>query len=181
MPDRIDGEMQNDQRNGVRAVTWYALAGLVLLLDQYTKGLASESLPYAQPQRIFFWFDLALHHNPGAAFSIFADAGGWQKYFFSIVAGSISIALLVWLFIVQRSQWLLALSLALILGGAVGNLWDRLTLGYVIDFISVHYENSYFPAFNIADSSISIGAVLMLIDSFIHREGAVGANQDATQ
>ena len=171
MPDGIPMSM----RNGLGAAKWYVLAAVVILLDQYTKGLASESLPYAQPQRVFSWFDLTLHHNTGAAFSFLHDAGGWQRYFFSAVAGIISVVLVVWLYLLDTSQRLLALSLALILGGAIGNLWDRLVLGYVIDFISVHYEQRYFPAFNIADSAISVGAVLMLLDSFLHRDSDTSA------
>lgn len=157
-------------RNGLSAMKWYVLAAIVVVLDHYTKNLASEHLTYARPQEVFSWFNLTLHHNTGAAFSFLDDAGGWQRYFFSIVAGGISAMLIVWLFLMQRSQWLLALSLGLILGGALGNLWDRVALGYVVDFISVHYKGSYFPAFNIADSAISVGAVLMLLDSFIHRD-----------
>lgn len=157
-------------RNGWGAAKWYILAAVVVVLDQYTKNLASEHLTYARPQEVFSWFNLTLHHNTGAAFSFLDDAGGWQRYFFSVVAGGISCLLIAWLFLMQKSQWLLGLSLALILGGALGNLWDRVVLGYVVDFISVHYQNSYFPAFNIADSAISVGAVLMLVDSFIHRD-----------
>lgn len=175
MPDGTAEGMPATTRNGFGAVRWYVLAVVVILLDQYTKGLASESLPYAQPQRILSWFDLTLHHNTGAAFSFLHDAGGWQRYFFSIVAGAISVVLVVWLYLLDASQRLLALSLALILGGAIGNLWDRLVLGYVIDFISVHYEQRYFPAFNIADSAISVGAVLMLLDSFLHRDSDTSA------
>ncbi|MEM9255470.1 MAG: signal peptidase II [Pseudomonadota bacterium] len=152
------------------ALPWYGLALAILVLDQYTKGLASDHLVYARPREVFPWFNLTLQHNTGAAFSFLDDAGGWQRYFFSVVASVISVVLIVWLFRMPRSQRLLALSLGLILGGAVGNLWDRLTLGYVVDFISLHYERYYFPAFNIADSAITVGAILLLIDSFIHRE-----------
>lgn len=157
-------------RSGVAAFKWYVLAVVIVVLDQYTKGLATESLAYGKPLEVFSWFNLTLHHNTGAAFSFLDDAGGWQRYFFSVVAGVISAVLVAWLFLMHRGQWLLALSLALILGGAIGNLWDRLVLGYVVDFISVHYQGRYFPAFNVADSAISVGAVLMLLDSFIHRE-----------
>lgn len=156
--------------NGLAAWKWYALAVAVVVLDQYTKGLASELLPYAQPQPVFSWFNLTLHHNTGAAFSFLHDAGGWQRFFFSGIAALISAMLLVWLYRLHPGQRLLALSLALILGGAIGNLWDRLVLGYVVDFISVHYHERYFPAFNIADSAISVGAVLMLVDSFFNRD-----------
>jgi len=158
-------------RNGIHALRWYALALVVILLDQYTKGLASGALEYARPQPVFSWFNLTLQHNSGAAFSFLSDAGGWQRYFFSGIAVVISAVLIVWLYRMPRGQWLLALSLGLILGGALGNLWDRLTLGYVVDFISVHYGPYYFPAFNLADSAISVGAACMLLDSFIQRPG----------
>lgn len=158
-------------RNGVHALGWYALAVVVILLDQYTKALASGALEYARPQAVFSWFNLTLQHNSGAAFSFLSDAGGWQRYFFSGIAVVISAVLIVWLYRMPRGQWLLALSLGLILGGALGNLWDRLTLGYVVDFISVHYGPYYFPAFNLADSAITAGAACMLLDSFIQRPG----------
>ena len=158
-------------RNGVHALRWYALSVVVILLDQYTKGLASGALEYARPQAVFSWFNLTLQHNSGAAFSFLSDAGGWQRYFFSGIAVVISAVLIVWLYRMPRGQWLLALSLGLILGGALGNLWDRLTLGYVVDFISVHYGPYYFPAFNLADSAITAGAACMLLDSFIQRPG----------
>jgi signal peptidase II len=158
-------------RNGTLAWRWYLLALLVVALDQFTKGLASSELVYGRPVEVFFWFNLTLQHNTGAAFSFLSDAGGWQRWFFTVIAVVISAALVVWLAMAERSQWLLALSLALILGGALGNLWDRLTLGYVVDFISVHYGGWYFPAFNIADSAITVGAGCMLLDSFLAARG----------
>ena len=119
---------------------------------------------------VFPWFNLTLQHNTGAAFSFLSNAGGWQRYFFSAVAVVISIALAIWLLRLSPGQWLLALGLGLILGGALGNLWDRLALGYVVDFISVHYGGWYFPAFNIADSAITVGAGCILLDSFVARD-----------
>ena len=154
-------------RNGVLAWPWFLLAAFVVLLDQYTKGLASSELAYARPVEIFSWFNLTLQHNTGAAFSFLSDAGGWQRWFFTLIAVVISIGLVVWLVVAERDDRLLALSLGLILGGAIGNLWDRVALGYVVDFISVHYGGWYFPAFNIADSAITVGAGCMLLDSFI--------------
>ena len=164
-------------RNGIHALRWYLLAGVIILLDQYTKGLASANLDYGRPVAVFSWFNLTLQHNTGAAFSFLNDAGGWQRYFFSAVAIIISAVLVVWLYRMPRSQRVLALALGLILGGALGNLWDRLALGYVVDFISVHYGGWYFPAFNIADSAISVGAAVMLIDSFF----APGQPSDSTE
>lgn len=154
-------------RNGVQAWRWYALALAVVLLDQYTKSLASSGLDYGRPVEVFSWFNLTLQHNTGAAFSFLSDAGGWQRWFFTAIAVVISAVLVVWLYRAERGHWLLALSLALILGGAIGNLWDRLALGYVVDFISVHYGGRYFPAFNLADSAITVGAGCMLLDSFL--------------
>lgn len=154
-------------RNGMLAWRWYLLALVVVALDQFTKGLASSELVYGRPVAVFSWFNLTLQHNTGAAFSFLSDAGGWQRWFFTVVAVVISAALVAWLSLAERGQWLLALSLALILGGALGNLWDRLSLGYVVDFISVHYGGWYFPAFNIADSAITVGAGCMLLDSFL--------------
>jgi signal peptidase II len=163
----------DSMRSGVYALPWFGLSLLIILLDHYTKGLASGSLEYGQPVRVFSWFNLTLQHNTGAAFSFLSDAGGWQRYFFSAAAIGISVALAIWLWMMPRGQWLLALGLGLILGGALGNLWDRVALGYVVDFISVHYRGSYFPAFNIADSAISVGAACMLLDSFLLRDNAV--------
>jgi signal peptidase II len=163
-------------RNGFRALPWFALALVVILLDQYTKRLATDGLEYGRPVEVFWWFNLTLQHNTGAAFSFLQDAGGWQRYFFSVTAMGISVALAIWLIVMRRGQWLLALALGLILGGALGNLWDRMMLGYVVDFVSVHYQGWYFPTFNVADSAISVGAVLLLLDSVLHRDqGADGA------
>lgn len=148
------------------------LALVVIGLDQLTKALATGSLEYGQPVPVFSWFNLTLQHNTGAAFSFLSEAGGWQRYLFTGIAVAISAVLVAWLYRLPRNQRLLALSLALVLGGAVGNLWDRLVLGYVVDFISVHYAGYYFPAFNIADSAITAGAVGMILDSFLLRRPA---------
>ncbi len=164
-------------RNGAYSLYWYGLALLVIVLDQYTKGLAQSALEYGRPREVFSWFNLTLQYNTGAAFSFLSDAGGWQRYFFSVVAVVISAVLVVWLYRMPRQQRLLALALALILGGALGNVWDRLLLGHVVDFISVHYGGRYFPAFNIADSAISVGAALMIFDSLFGQEGGEAAQR----
>ncbi len=147
--------------------TWYALALLIIVLDQLSKGMAEQYLDYGRPVVLTSWFNLTLQYNPGAAFSFLSDAGGWQRYFFSGVAVVISGVLVVWLHRLPPTLRLLPLSLALILGGALGNLWDRVALGHVVDFISVHYGGYFFPAFNIADSAISVGAALMILDSLL--------------
>ena len=144
---------------------WYALALSVLIADQATKALASKELLYAVPQEVFFWLNMTLHHNQGAAFSFLSDAGGWQRWFFAVLAVAVSATLVVWLRQLTQQQRWLAFGLSLVLGGAIGNLVDRLRLGYVVDFISVHYDTWYFPTFNIADAAISVGAALIVIDS----------------
>lgn len=143
----------------------YGLAVLVIALDQATKYLASSGLSYAQPRPVFSWFDLTLHHNEGAAFSFLSGAGGWQRWLFAILAVLVSGVLVAWIRELRSRQWVLGLGLALVLGGALGNLVDRLLLGYVVDFISVHYAGRYFPTFNIADAAISVGAALIVVDS----------------
>lgn len=149
---------------------WFGLALIVIVVDQWTKALATSALQYGVPVEILPVFNLTLQHNTGAAFSFLADAGGWQRWFFALIAIAVSCGLGWWLTLLRSDQRLLAAALALILGGAVGNLWDRLFLGYVVDFISLHWQGWYFPAFNIADSAITVGAGLMLLDMVINPE-----------
>lgn len=163
-----DGALLSGYRRYFVAALGLLLAGLIVLLDLWTKALASQYLEYGQPVVLLPVFNLTLQFNTGAAFSFLSDAGGWQRWFFSAIAAVVSLVLAIWILRLNPGQRLLLVSLSLILGGALGNLWDRLTLGYVVDFISLHYENYYFPAFNIADSAISVGAVLMLLDSFMN-------------
>ena len=118
---------------------WIALALLVVAADQWTKALALANLDYGQPVEILPVFNMTLQYNRGAAFSFLSDAGGWQRWFFTAVA----------------------------LGGAVGNLWDRLQFGHVVDFISLHYHDWYFPTFNVADSAVTVGAGLMILDALL--------------
>ena len=146
------------------------LATVVVLLDQWTKILATEHLYYAQPVYILPVFDLTLHHNTGAAFSFLSDAGGWQRWFFTLLSGAVSAFLIIWILRTREGDALLVIGLALVLGGAVGNLWDRVAHGYVIDFISVHWDESYFPTFNLADSAITLGAGLLILDMFLNPE-----------
>jgi signal peptidase II len=151
---------------------WYGLSLAVIALDHATKWLASSELTYAQPVELLPVLDLTLLHNRGAAFSFLSDAGGWQRWFFATLALAVSGWIAWWLHHLPRDKRWLAASLALILGGALGNLVDRLWLGYVVDFISVHWGDAYFPAFNIADSAITVGAGMMIVDMlFLDREG----------
>jgi len=144
---------------------WSWVSLLVIILDQLTKLWASSALSYGEPVAVVPFFNLTLMHNTGAAFSFLSDAGGWQRWFFALVALVISAVILVWLKRLPSEKVLLALALALVLGGALGNVWDRIYLGYVVDFIDVYYNNLHWPAFNLADSAIFIGAVLLIIDS----------------
>ncbi len=156
---------------------WYSLALVMVIADQGSKWLASVSLDYASPVPVFFWFNLTLHHNEGAAFSFLSGAGGWQRWFFSLLALGVSAAIAWWLTRPDARQRMLALGLSLVLGGALGNLLDRVRLGYVVDFISVHYRDWYFPTFNVADAAISVGAVFIILDSFVGGPDRDSANE----
>ena len=150
----------------------YCLLSVVIIiaLDQWTKALATAHINYGELIDILPVFGLTLLHNTGAAFSFLSDAGGWQRWFFTVVSIVVSIVLMVWFFRLKKDEMLLAAALSLILAGAIGNLWDRVLLGYVVDFISVHYQDNFFPAFNIADSAITIGAGLMILDMILNPE-----------
>ncbi len=152
--------------NGRRAFMWYLLSLVVIIIDQWTKWLAETKLTFHEPVPVIEPFlNWTLAYNYGAAFSFLADAGGWQKWFFSGLALVMSLFLIVYLIKAPRKATLLSFGLALVLGGAVGNLIDRLLHGHVIDFIHVHYANVWdYPIFNIADMGISIGVALIVID-----------------
>ena len=152
--------------NGSRAFMWYLLALVVIIIDQWTKWLAETNLTFHEPVPVIEPFlNWTLAYNYGAAFSFLADAGGWQKWFFSGLALVMSLFLMVYLIKAPRKATLLSFGLALVLGGAVGNLLDRLLHGHVIDFIHVHNADVWhYPIFNIADMAISIGVALIVID-----------------
>ncbi len=152
--------------NGKRALAWYLLSLIVLGLDQWTKWLAETKLNFQDPVPVVEPFlNWTLAYNYGAAFSFLADAGGWQKWFFSGLALIMSIFLIGYLIKAPRQAKLLSVGLALVLGGAIGNLIDRLLHGHVIDFIHIHNADVWhYPIFNIADMSISIGVALIIID-----------------
>jgi signal peptidase II len=149
---------------------YYWISVLVVVLDQITKYLADTSLDYRVPINVLTGLNMTLVYNQGAAFSFLSDAGGWQRWFFMALSLIISIVLIVWLRGVDKHRRYLPWGLALILGGAIGNLIDRSLYGYVIDFIDVYYRSWHWPAFNIADSAIFIGACLLILDMFTHKE-----------
>ena len=145
---------------------WLWLSLVVIVLDQATKFLVTRFFELYERVEVLPVLDFTLLHNTGAAFSLLADAPGWQRWFFIGLAGAVSVLLIVWIWRTPRGEKLLPLALALILGGAVGNVVDRIVHGYVVDFIHAHWGDAYFPAFNIADSAITIGAVLLILDAF---------------
>ncbi len=145
----------------------------LIVLDQMTKQIAEVLLVYARPVEVLPFLDWTLLYNRGAAFSFLSDAGGWQRWFFLAISVVMSVVFAVWLSRTPKEQALMRYSLALIIAGAIGNLIDRAYLGHVIDFISVHWQNThYFPAFNIADSAITIGTLLMMLDIILQPKSA---------
>ena len=144
---------------------WLWLSALAVILDQASKQLVIASMRLYESIAVAPFFNLTYVQNTGAAFSFLSDAGGWQRWFFSVLALAVSIVLTVWLARLKDNETLLAISLALILGGAIGNLIDRVRYGYVIDFLDVYYQSWHWPAFNVADSAISLGVMLMLLES----------------
>ena len=169
MPNTVSGtEASTHQRPPMRRpLRWLWLAVAVIVLDLLTKYAASHFLSYAQPVEVLPFFNLTLLHNTGAAFSFLADHPGWQRWFFATVAIGASIGLTVWLSRVRADEKLLAIALPLIIGGALGNLYDRLIHGYVVDFLSFHVAGWYYPAFNVADIGITLGAVGLIWESFM--------------
>ena len=152
---------------------WLGLAAIVLVVDQMSKYAAEAYLSLHVPVAILPGLNFTLTYNPGAAFSFLSDAGGWQRWLFSSIAFAASLAIVVWLHRLPKEDRFTACSLALVLGGAVGNLWDRLapSRGMVVDFIDVYAGKWHWPAFNVADSAIVLGVIIMLITVFVTPEG----------
>jgi len=145
---------------------WLLLSILVLFLDQFSKYLVTGYFRLHESLALLPGLNLTLVHNTGAAFSFLRDAGGWQRWFFIVLGGVVGTVVVLWLSRIEKDRhWALPCSLALILGGAAGNLLDRILSGYVVDFIDVYYHGWHWPTFNVADSAISIGAVLLVIDA----------------
>ena len=147
-------------------LSWLWLTLLWLIADQVTKQLVVSNFDLFQSVNVLPFFNLTYVHNPGAAFSFLADQDGWQRWFFTAIAAIASIVFGVWLAKTPKSHTLLNIAIALMLSGALGNLIDRVLFGYVIDFLDFYIGNKHWPAFNVADSMIFIGAALMIIDSF---------------
>lgn len=149
---------------------YLALSLLLFVADQATKITVLNTLELYQDINILPIFDITHVHNYGAAFSFLSDAGGWQRYFFTAIAVVISTLLVYWMYKTPTEQKMLLLSYSLILSGALGNVWDRINYGYVVDFIHFYYGNWSFPAFNIADIAISIGAFFLILDALFEHK-----------
>jgi len=147
----------------VKTFRWLLLSVLVVALDQVTKGFARHFLAYQQPVEITSFFNLTLNYNLGAAFSFLSNADGWQRYLFMGIAVVITVIMLVWLFKLGPHEKLKALGLSFIIGGAVGNLIDRIFLGYVTDFLDFHWKGWHYPTFNVADTFVCVGAFFLIL------------------
>jgi len=142
---------------------WLGIAAAVIVLDQLTKAMIVTAFRLGDARTVTPFFDIVRAHNRGAAFSFLNDASGWQRWFF-VALGIAAAAFIVWMLRRHGGQRMFGWALALILGGALGNVIDRLVHGHVVDFVQVHWQQHYFPAFNVADSAITIGAMLLILD-----------------
>src|SRR5271170_7787384 len=158
-------------------LVWLWLTASVIGLDQWSKALIEQYLPLFGVRVLLPVFNLTRLHNPGAAFNFLAGASGWQRWVLIVLAVTVCTALIVWLKRLSRDANVLGAGLALVLGGAAGNVIDRARFGYVVDFIQVHWQQHYFPSFNVADSSITLGAGLLLLDAFISHRAAGAASR----
>jgi len=151
-------------------LSWLWLTLIFLVADQVTKQMVAGSMELYQSIEVLSFFSITYVHNLGAAFSFLADQGGWQRWFFTAIAAIASIVFIVWLAKTPKENKLLSIAFALLLSGAIGNLIDRVLFGYVIDFLDFYIGTSHWPAFNVADSAIFVGAALMILDSFTNNE-----------
>ena len=162
----------SDTSNRGRAAVWLLLSALIVLADQLSKSYITSHYGEFEFTTVLPILDITRMHNVGAAFSFLATASGWQRWLFISLAVIVSIGIVVWLYRMPRSQGLLACGLALVLGGAMGNVIDRIRLGAVVDFIHFHWDRAYFPAFNIADSAITVGAACLILDAMLEPKRA---------
>jgi len=154
------------------AFAWLLFSVVIVALDLWTKQIATDSLALYRPVEWTSWLNMTLAHNYGAAFSFLSDAGGWQRWLFTGLASVVTVVLVVWLLRLPKNEKLTAAALSLVIGGAVGNLIDRIINGYVVDFIDVFYQDHHWPAFNLADSAITCGVVLLLVDGIFFASAA---------
>src|SRR5580658_10689591 len=160
------------EENRGRAALWLVLSAFIVIADQLSKDYITRHFGEFEFTTVLPILDITRMHNVGAAFSFLATASGWQRWLFISLAVIVSIGIVVWLYRMPRSHGLLACGLALVLGGAIGNVIDRIRLGAVIDFIHFHWDRAYFPAFNIADSAITVGAACLILDALLEPKRA---------
>ena len=161
---------ENSVIGGFAVYRWLAVTIIIVFADQLTKQLVVQNMDLYERIEILPFFNLFYIHNLGAAFGFLNDQPGWQRWFFSIITAVVSLGILYWLTKIKASQKMLIIALVFVLGGALGNLFDRVMFGYVIDFIDWHAFGYHWPSFNIADMAISFGAFLLILDSFINSE-----------
>lgn len=154
------------EHHNKQVLKWAWVAAFIVMLDQLTKAWIKQTLTLGESVAVLPFFNLTLVYNEGAAFSLLADAGGWQRWLLTGLALAVSVIIVIWLsrLRIETHRWLI-IALTLVLGGAIGNLTDRILYGHVTDFIDFYYQTWHYPAFNVADSAISIGAVMLLIDA----------------
>jgi len=157
---------QGSKRTGANWLLWIGIAVLIVILDQLTKVLVLGSFQHGQGLALTSFFNVVRVHNPGAAFSFLSDAGGWQRWFFTGIGLAASV-FIVYLLRSHPGQRLFCFALTCILGGAVGNVIDRMLHGYVVDFLDFHWAGWHFPAFNLADSTITVGAACLILDELL--------------
>jgi len=158
--------MASRNSSGASLIPWLGIALIVILADQFTKTLILGDFHVGDSRYVTSFFNVVRVHNTGAAFSFLAGAAGWQRWFF-VALGLVATGFIVWMLNRHGGQRMFGWALSLILGGALGNVIDRLLHGYVVDFIQVHYQNAYFPSFNVADSAITVGAGLLILDELM--------------
>lgn len=164
--------MDHHQQGKSGQLKWLMLSVLIVALDLLSKAWVTDSFNYAERLYVLPVFDLTLLHNTGAAFSFLAGESGWQRWLFALIAVAVSVGLIVWIARLKHNETWLACALALVLGGALGNLHDRILLGYVVDFLLFHWDNAYFPAFNLADAAITLGAGMLILDMIRNPESS---------
>ena len=157
------------EKDKAHSLDWLLLSLFVLILDQLSKNYVVTSFQLYETKPIMSWLNLTLAYNTGAAFSFLNNGGGWQRWLFIGIGLGVSSWLVIWLYQTSSRHKLLACGLALIVGGALGNVWDRILLGYVIDFIEVYYRHWHWPAFNVADSAICVGAFMVALSIYTHQ------------
>jgi signal peptidase II len=156
------GQVQEQASAGM--MRWLWLSAIVIVLDQISKLIITELYVLGDSTPVFSFFNIVRAHNTGAAFSFLAAESGWQRWFFALIAVAVSVMLVQWLRKLPANDRFMAVALTLVLGGAIGNLIDRMVLGYVVDFLDFYWNGQHFPAFNIADSAITVGAVMLAVD-----------------